>query len=191
MVALMQATTEAIPSQVDASTSYGQAPPSEAVASTSERTALTRDMYALASYLMRTANLHTFNAIAELDLSFTQIKALCALERDGEGRSVKALADSLGASLPAMSRAVDGLYERGLVRREEDREDRRMKRVRLTSAGQRVPQALDEARLSALSELIGSLLDEESLALEGALRLILDRRAEIAAYRPALDRDAI
>ena len=63
----------------------------------------------------------TFNAIAELDLSFTQIKALCALEADGEERSVKALAESLGVSLPAMSRAVDGLFERGFVRREEDR----------------------------------------------------------------------
>ena len=103
-------------------------------------------MYALASYLMRTANVRTFNAIAELDLSFTQIKALCALETDGEERSVKALAESLGVSLPAMSRAVDGLFERGFVGREEDPGDRRMKRVRLTDAGRTVPRALNEPR---------------------------------------------
>jgi DNA-binding MarR family transcriptional regulator len=30
---------------------------------------------------------------------------------------VKALAESMGMSLPAMSRAVDGLYERGFVGR--------------------------------------------------------------------------
>jgi DNA-binding MarR family transcriptional regulator len=148
------------------------------------RAALTRDMYALASYLMRTANVGTFNAIAELDLSFTQIKALCALEADGEERSVKALAESLGVSLPAMSRAVDGLFERGFVGREEDAEDRRMKRVRLTDAGRTVPQALNEARLSALQELLSSLGEEEARALEHALALILERRAEIAAYRP-------
>ena len=141
-------------------------------------------MYALASYLMRTANLGTFNAIAELDLSFTQIKALCALERDGAGTSVKALADSLGVSVPTISRAVDGLYERGLVGREEDREDRRVRRVRLTPSGQRVPQALNEARLSALAELIDSLGEEEAAALQAALSLILERREEIAAYRP-------
>ena len=149
-----------------------------------ERAELTRDMYALASYLMRTANLGTFNAIAELDLSFTQIKALCALERDGAGTSVKALADSLGVSLPAMSRAVDGLYERGMVGREEDREDRRVRRVRLTAAGQRVPEALNESRLSALAELIDSLGDDEARALQAALALILDGREEIAAHRP-------
>jgi len=126
----------------------------------------------------------TFNAIAELDLSFTQIKVLCALDMDGEERSVKALAESLGVSLPTMSRAVDGLFERGFVRREEDSADRRMKRVGLTDSGRTVPRALNEARLSALQELMSSLADEEALALEHALGLILARRADIAAYRP-------
>ncbi len=141
-------------------------------------------MAALASYLMRSANVGTFNAIAELDLSFTQIKALCAMECEGDERSVKALAESLGVSLAAMSRAVDGLFERGLVGREEDRVDRRVKRVRLTDAGRAVPQALNAARLSALQELVGSLDDEQAQALEHALSLILERRADIAAYRP-------
>ena len=155
-----------------------------AVANSADRDAVSRDMAALANYLLRTANMGTFNAIAELDLSFTQIKALCALEMDGEERSVKALAESLGVSLPTMSRAVDGLFERGFVRREEDASDRRMKRVWLTDAGHSVPRALNEARLSALQELMSSLADEEALALEHALGLILERRADIAAYRP-------
>jgi DNA-binding MarR family transcriptional regulator len=149
------------------------------------REALTRDMFALASYLMRAANVGTFNTIAELDLSFTQLKALCALETDGEERSVKALAESMGLSLPAMSRAVDGLFERGFVEREEDPTDRRMKRVRLTDAGRTVPRALNDGRLSALADLMSSLGDEEARALEHALGLILERREDIAAYRPS------
>jgi DNA-binding MarR family transcriptional regulator len=157
-------------------------------AQTTETGTLAGDMYALASYMMRSANVGTFNAIAELDLSFTQIKALCALESDGQESSLKALADSLGVSLPAMSRAVDGLFERGLVGRREDKNDRRMKRVRLTESGRQVPLALNEARLSALQELIGSLTAEEAGALQSALGLILERREEIAAYRPAATR---
>ena len=141
-------------------------------------------MYALASYLMRSSNVGAFNTIAELELSFTQIKALCAMDMESEELSVKALADLMGVSLPAMSRAVDGLFERGFVSREEDSEDRRMKRVRLTDAGRTVPQALNESRLSALQGLLSSLGDEEATALEHALGLILERRAEIAAYRP-------
>ena len=149
------------------------------------RDALAEDLYALAAYLMRNANLGTFNAIAELDLSFTQIKALCALELDGVDRSVKAIAESLGLSLAAMSRAVDGLYERGLVEREEDPDDRRMKRVRLTEAGRRVPRALNEARLSALHGFVDSLGEEEARTLGAALALITNGREEIAAHRPA------
>ncbi len=141
-------------------------------------------MFALSSYLMRRSNLRTFSTIAELDLSFTQIKVLCALEMEGQDRSVKALADSMSVSLPAMSRAVDGLFERGFVQREEDPTDRRMKRVRLTEAGRSVPLALNEARMSALHELIGSLDGEEAESLQKALALMLERRPEIAAYRP-------
>ena len=151
----------------------------------SRRDALAGDLYALAAYLMRNANLGTFDAIAELDLSFTQIKTLCALELDGVDRSVKALADSLGLSLAATSRAVDGLYERGLVQREEDPDDRRMKRVRLTDEGRRVPRALNEARLSALHGFVDSLDEEEAATLGEALALIASRREEIAAHRRA------
>jgi DNA-binding MarR family transcriptional regulator len=145
---------------------------------------LSRDLAALANYLMRSANLGTFKAIAELDLSFTQIKTLCALEEDGRERSVKALAETLGVSLAAMSRAVDGLFERGLVERDEDPSDRRMKRVRLTGAGRTVPQALQDARLSALHEFVGSLEPGQARALSDALALVLSSRREIAAYRP-------
>jgi DNA-binding MarR family transcriptional regulator len=149
-----------------------------------DRVELTRDMYAFASHMMRAANVGTFKAIAELDLSFTQIKALCAVEAEDRALSLGELAEGLGVSLGAMSRAVDGLYERGLVERDEDREDRRIKRVALTDSGHSVPRALNEARLSALSELIESLAEEEAQALGDALRMILDRREDIAAKRP-------
>ena len=63
-----------------------------------------------------------------------------------------------------------------------------MKRVGLTDAGRAVPQALNEARLSALQELMSSLADEEADALQHALDLILTRRDDIAAYRPIKNR---
>jgi DNA-binding MarR family transcriptional regulator len=149
-----------------------------------DRLALTRDMYALASYLMRSTNLGAFNSIAALELSFTQIKALCAMDADGEDRSVKALADSMQVSLPAMSRAIDGLYERGLVDRREDPVDRRMKRLRLTDSGRAITSSLNETRLATLQEFLTSLSDEEAGALTQALDLILENRGEIADLRP-------
>jgi DNA-binding MarR family transcriptional regulator len=149
-----------------------------------DRAALTRDVYALASYLMRNSNIGAFNTIAELDLSFTQIKALCVMDLDGADRSVKALANSMNVSLPAMSRAIDGLYERGFVDRREDPLDRRMKRVRLTDSGRAITGSLNETRLAGLQEFLLSLADGEALALTQALELILEGRGEIAALRP-------
>jgi DNA-binding MarR family transcriptional regulator len=149
-----------------------------------DRQALTRDMYALASYLMRSTNLGAFNTIAALELSFTQIKALCAMDVDGEDRSVKALAESMQVSLPAMSRAIDGLYERGLVDRQEDQADRRMKRLRLTESGRAITSSLNETRLATMQEFLTTLSDEEAQALTRALDLILENRREIADLRP-------
>jgi len=145
---------------------------------------LTRDMYALVSHLMRVSNFETFGMIAELDLSFTQIKALCALDRESEERSVKALAESMGVSLPAMSRAIDGLYERGFVDRQEDRFDRRMKRVMLTPAGRAMTNTLAEGRLVGIQGFLGSLSEEEAATLARALEAILARRPDIAELRP-------
>jgi DNA-binding MarR family transcriptional regulator len=146
---------------------------------------LTRDMYALASYLMRRSHVGTFNRIAELDLSFTQIKTLCAMDFDGTEPSVKSLAESMKVSLPAMSRAVDGLYERGMVDRYEDPEDRRMKRIRLTELGRGVSGTLNEARLIGMQAFLTSLSEEEASALGQTLELILASHPEVAALRPA------
>jgi DNA-binding MarR family transcriptional regulator len=149
------------------------------------REGLIGDMFALASFLMRTSNVGAFNAIAELDLSFTQIKALCAMDLDANEPSVKGLAESMKVSLPAMSRAVDGLFERGFVDRYEDREDRRMKRIRLTDAGRTVTSTLNEARLIGMQDFLTSLSEEESQALSHALELIIADRPELAALRPS------
>src|SRR5438132_14210789 len=66
------------------------------------RDQLTRDMYALIGHVMRMSNVETFDMIGELDLSFTQIKALCALDAEHKDRSVKGLAESMQVSLPGM-----------------------------------------------------------------------------------------
>jgi DNA-binding MarR family transcriptional regulator len=143
-----------------------------------------RDMYALANHVMRSSNVAVLDMVAELELSFTQIKTLSVMDLDTEERSVKALADSMNVSLPAMSRAIDGLHERCLVDRREDPLDRRMKRLRLTESGRRITSSLNEARLAGMGELLSSLSDEEAQALSHALELILEGRRDSAAFRP-------
>ena len=54
------------------------------------------------------------------------------------------LAEELNISLSATSRNVEKLKKRELVRRQEDPEDRRNKRINLTAKGKRIIERIDE-----------------------------------------------
>src|SRR3712207_427943 len=63
----------------------------------------------------RTSQEEWFAAVDDLQISLSQLKALHALS-EGE-QSISTLAERLRLSLPASSRAVDGLVARGLLER--------------------------------------------------------------------------
>ena len=107
----------------------------------------------------------------ELDLTLTQVKALCALSN--AELTVKELAARLGLSLPGASRAVDALVERELIGRREDTADRRMKRLRCTDAGRHALARLDEARLAGLEVFTATLAPAHARRLSAALRPIV------------------
>src|SRR5690349_6551802 len=79
------------------------------VASTTE---LTEALAAVWRHLNKSSSSELFRVVDELGSSFSQVKMLFLLEDGGE-HSVKEIAAHLGLSLPAASRAVDGLVERG------------------------------------------------------------------------------
>lgn len=108
----------------------------------------------------------------ELDLTLTQVKALCALSDDE--LTVKELAERLGLSLPGASRAVDALVDRKLIGRREDTTDRRMKRLRCTDAGQAALERLDEARLAGIAQFTAKIPPAQAKRLSAALAPILD-----------------
>lgn len=114
--------------------------------------------------------------IDELGLSLTQLKAiqlLCSV--DAPEMSVKQLGDSLELSLPAISRAVDGLVHRGLVTRTEDEEDRRIKRVRPTKEASQLVARLTDIRFSQLGEFVETLSPRERTKLVAALAVLAER----------------
>jgi len=146
-------------------------------------TGLGADLYALVVFLHKHCNSDLFEAVGALELTLTQIKLLHHLEDADRELTLKEAAESVLVSLPAASRLVDDLVRRGFVLRNEDREDRRMKRVRLTDAGRAVSLRLNAARLSGLEEFTTTLTDTERDALARALAALL-ARDEIAACRP-------
>jgi DNA-binding MarR family transcriptional regulator len=124
---------------------------------------------------MQTCGRDVMQLAAENDISFSQMKALHALRDVPDHVSVKELGDSLGLSLAAISRAADGLVQRGLVTRTEDSEDRRIKRLRLTDAGHDLVQKLIQSRLAGIEEFVATLSPKERALLDKALQPILAR----------------
>ena len=129
---------------------------------------------------MQTYGRDVVQIAAENDISFTQLKALHALFNARE-LSVKELGDRLGLSVAAMSRAVDGLVQRGMVDRTEDAEDRRIKRLQLTNDGDELVRRLREGRMAGFEEFIDSLSPKERAALAKTLELI-SARDDVQAF---------
>ena len=122
----------------------------------------------------RNSSPELFRRLGELDLSLTQVKTLHLLQADADV-TVKEVAGLLHMSLPAMSRSLDGLVQRGYVERLESEHDRRARLVRLLPAGRAVVEEIEQARVSALEEIIATLSDDERAALHATLLPIVER----------------
>ena len=124
---------------------------------------------------MQTHGRDVMQLASEFELSFSQMKALHLLAIPAEPVSVKELGEGLGLSLAAMSRAADGLVQRGLVDRIEDVQDRRIKRLSLTAPGRELVQKLRDVRMAGFDQFISSLSPKEQALLAKALEPILAR----------------
>jgi DNA-binding MarR family transcriptional regulator len=125
-------------------------------------------------HLNRSSSPEMFRLLEQLGLSLTQFKTLHFL-RDAEAVNVKDVSRRMGLSLPAMSRAIDGLVRRGYVERTESTEDRRAKLVRLLPAGHAALDEFERGRLTALEDFMATFSDEERAALHAALLPIVER----------------
>jgi DNA-binding MarR family transcriptional regulator len=115
----------------------------------------------------------------ESGLSLTQVKALLMLagpegEEPYAGRDI---AERLQVSLASVSRAVDGLVRSQLVKRVEDPEDRRVRRLTVTEKGRRLAGEMVAARQADLEAFTANLTSAQRHKLDAALEAVLDDRA--------------
>jgi DNA-binding MarR family transcriptional regulator len=87
-------------------------------------------------------------------LSFSQINVLMRLVHEGKG-GVSKIGEEMGVTNAAASQAIDRLVQMGLVKRTEDPDDRRAKRLALTPKG----RALIEEGINARSKWVEGLTD--------------------------------
>ena len=90
------------------------------------------------------------------DISVSQFRTLLFLSRK-PGVSLSAVADHIGLTLPSMSKMIDGLVARRLVKRREDPADRRRVTLSLTREGKAMGEAARAAAQSALADRLSEL----------------------------------
>ncbi|HEY2716778.1 MAG TPA: MarR family transcriptional regulator [Solirubrobacterales bacterium] len=141
-----------------------------------------RDTAARVTALMRHLFLwdrgNQLRVMEETGLSFTQCKAILEIGGLGEvlqGCQLKELAEKLGTSTPAMSRAVDDLVKKGLVTRVEDPDDRRARRIELTAAGREAVDRIVTVRLKGVTAFAASLSATQRRKLDAAVESLMDR----------------
>ncbi|MGH2846944.1 MAG: MarR family winged helix-turn-helix transcriptional regulator [Thermoleophilaceae bacterium] len=137
--------------------------------------ALVDDLTALMKHLLMATGRDFFAELERAGISLTQVKSLGLLAEADAPMSIKALSEAIGLSLPGVSRAVDGLVQRGELVREEDPRDRRCKLLSLTARGRGTYERLLAVRLAGVRRFVAELDAAEQEALGHGLEAVAGR----------------
>jgi DNA-binding MarR family transcriptional regulator len=103
-------------------------------------------------------------ARADLDLTLAQWRVLVILGEAEDGATVSQVAARIGVTLPATSRQLRRLEQRGLLEIGPDQRDRRATRVRLTSLGRTARDDVVSFRREKIAEIAAELDLDPGLA---------------------------
>jgi DNA-binding MarR family transcriptional regulator len=146
-----------------------------AVASDASPDALAADLGVLLKHMMGSSNRDLFAAVEQAGVTITQVKCLGILHEAGAPLAVGALSETLGLSLPAVSRAADALVQRGLMRRAEDPRDRRSKLLTVSAKGRRTYERFAQIRFAGVKRFVAGMTEGEREALAAGVRPLAAR----------------
>ena len=152
-----------------------QASPVDNIAEAAGLDTVARDLGLIVRHLLWSTNREFFTTLQEAGISFSQLKCLGLLTEAGSQLSLGGLSEETGLSLPAISRAVDGLVQRGEVKRTEDPDDRRAKLLTVTARGRNTYERLASVRAAGVKRFTEELGPQERDALGAALHPIVER----------------
>lgn len=114
-----------------------------------------------------------FRGRSTFEISSIQLMTLFILE-EVDHMTVNQLADKLGRSVSATSRMVDQLVGKTWLLREEDSNDRRTKRLTLSSAGRAFLRSLEQVRIETQLALIDELSSADQVIVAQAMHLLAE-----------------
>ena len=106
------------------------------------------------------------------EVSLTQWIALMTLTRFAH-ISATQLSAELGHDMGALTRVVDELEERGLVRRARSQRDRRAVEIAITAAGRRTAERSKRLIVALLNELVEPFSEHETKTLIALLQRVM------------------
>jgi DNA-binding MarR family transcriptional regulator len=109
----------------------------------------------------------------ELDVSFTQARTMFLLAHTDGPLPINEVAAKLGLSVAATGRNIDQLVKLGIVERQENPDDRRVKLVSLSPTGFEIADQQIEQKRRAVKAFVARLGTTEAENLTRALRPIL------------------
>lgn len=107
------------------------------------------------------------------DLTPQQLRVLMIVTRQ-PGLAASTLSHELGVTAPTASGIVERLVDKGLLARTEDRDDRRVRRLELTPAGQGVLMDLDSASERMFGRLMPLISTETMATIRDTYVTLLD-----------------
>lgn len=138
-------------------------------------TTVGRDLSLLMKHLLGSTNREFFAELQDAGISFSQLKCLGLLSGAGAPLALGALSEEIGLSLAAVSRAVDGLVQRGELKRQEDPSDRRSKLVSVSARGRATYERVVAVRMAGVERFVEELEPDEREQLGAAVAPIVER----------------
>ncbi len=140
------------------------------VSSPTTRTRLGEQLFELFRQLTLDPEADHLRAVDELDLTLSQVRAIHMLAcSDPEPLSGGRIAERLGISPAATSRALDGLVNKGILVRTESAEDRRVRLFAITADGRAAAERLAALKRAQLERFVAGLEPGQREALSAAL----------------------
>ncbi|WP_457559400.1 MarR family transcriptional regulator [Candidatus Harpocratesius sp.] len=112
------------------------------------------------------------------NLSMSQISALMFIHRQNRC-GISNLGSNLGITSAAASQMLDRLVKQQFITRQEDPNDRRVKKLTLTEKGKKILKESFQARQYWQKELIKMLTPEEEEKVQIALKILIHKSEDL------------
>ena len=123
--------------------------------------------------------------LAALEMSAAQYIVMANLAGPGELKSASDLCKGISYDAGAMTRMLDRLESKGLIRRSRSAHDRRLVHLELTEEGRSAYPRMRDIAMTVANRLLRGFTKSEARQLEGLLNRMLDNAQGVGARASA------